>query len=142
MAELPDFDRELKRIMSSLDQMEEVQRRLTDIRGVGEAHGGLIKVEVGPSGALLDLTLDPRAMRLDSQSLREAILSASQEALRKVSEEMDGLVSGLIPEGFGDFMTGQGSLGMPTFDNGDVKTSGDPLADARATLEQVRRDLM
>ena len=141
--DLPDFDRELKRIMSSLDQMEEVQRRLTEIRGVGEAHGGLIKVEVGPSGALLDLTLDPRAMRLDSQSLREAILSASQEALKKVSEEMDGLVSGLVPEGFGDFLTGQGNMPMPTFgDGGEIKSSGDPLADARATLEQVRRDLM
>jgi DNA-binding protein YbaB len=74
---LANYERELS---SRMAQARELGRRLAQIRGVGEAADGLVRVEVSSGGRLTDLRLEPRAMRLDSQSLTEAILAAASQA--------------------------------------------------------------
>ncbi len=139
--ETPDIEGELTRLLSGIDSMAEIQQSLAELTGSGEAHNGLLRVTVGPTGALTDITIDPRAMRLDSQSMRDGLLAAALAAQADVSTKVDELMSGLAPagSGFGDFVTGQGSLSMPTTSG---ETTDDPIADMRRTIEQVRRDLL
>jgi DNA-binding protein YbaB len=85
---LANYERE---ISSRMAQARELGLRLAEIRGVGEAADGLVRVEVSPGGRLTDLRLDPRAMRLGSQTLTEEILAATSQAdadaARQVQQE-------------------------------------------------------
>lgn len=136
----PEIDRELEKALAGLDQLEELQRRLADWRTEGYDPEGLVRVEVGPTGNLLDLALDPRAMRLDSQSLAEAILAAAQSATAKAAQEINELVEGLLPSdsGFGDMMTGSGMMNLPSPRGGG--STSDPIGDVRALLNDLRRE--
>ncbi|MCG5220755.1 YbaB/EbfC family nucleoid-associated protein [Streptosporangium sp. KLBMP 9127] len=53
-----------------------------EVRGVGEAAGGLVSAEVGADGLLAVLRLNPRALRLGSEPLAEHIVSAVRTAQR------------------------------------------------------------
>jgi DNA-binding protein YbaB len=72
------------------------QRALQQLRSEGEAERGLVRVTVGAGGALQDLQLDPRAMRLDSRSLREAILAAYGRAVEDLEARTDEIMAPLI----------------------------------------------
>jgi DNA-binding protein YbaB len=65
---------------------EEVRRRMEEARGRGESAGGQVAVELTPTGSLAALHIDPRAMRLGSQALTEAVL----DAFRKAEEDVAG----------------------------------------------------
>jgi DNA-binding protein YbaB len=75
-------------LQKQMAAMSQYQEKMTEIRGVGEAAGGLIGATVGPGGVVKDLRLDPRAMRLDSQSLREALLAAIAAATPNAEEQV------------------------------------------------------
>lgn len=85
---LAGYERE---IYSRLAQARDLSQRLAEVRGVGDAAEGLVRVEVTPGGRLVDLRLDPRVMRLDSQRLTEAIRTAAaraeEDAARRIERE-------------------------------------------------------
>lgn len=88
-----------ERLVSDLQQqmaaMTQYQERMTAVEGVGEAAGGLVGATVGPGGVVKDLRLDPRAMRMDSHSLREALLAAIAAATTHANEQLAELSSEL-----------------------------------------------
>jgi DNA-binding protein YbaB len=53
---------------------------LTSARGTGEAADGLVHASVDGTGDLLDLVIEPKAMRLPSEDLAAAIKTAVAEA--------------------------------------------------------------
>ncbi len=65
------------------------------IRASGEAGDGLVRVEVDGGGQVLDLTLDPRAMRLPAWELAAAVRSALQQAQTTARAEAEELASQL-----------------------------------------------
>jgi DNA-binding protein YbaB len=73
-----DLVDELHRRMAGVRQYQE---RLAAVEGTGEAAGGLVRATVGSGGDVRDLGLEPRAMRLTSHSLREALLEAIRLAV-------------------------------------------------------------
>jgi DNA-binding protein YbaB len=88
-----ELDRHLQALTAALDKAGGLQARLAELRGVGSAADGLVEVNVGPGGGLTDLRLDPRAMRLDSGSLREAILDAARQATEQLTTQASAMVA-------------------------------------------------
>ncbi|MEU4409606.1 YbaB/EbfC family nucleoid-associated protein [Streptosporangium sp. NPDC023963] len=98
----PETDRLLAMIEGQTTRMEEVGQSLAEARGRGEAAGGQVSVEVLASGALAALHIDPRALRLGSEALAEAILAASGEAVGDATEQAGALLNSLLEDPFGD----------------------------------------
>jgi DNA-binding protein YbaB len=70
--------------------------RLAAVRGTGEAANGLVRVVVDGTGDIVELHIEPRAMRLASQdvsaSVREAFRrarAAAQDGLQEAMGEPD-----------------------------------------------------
>ncbi|MDH2425065.1 YbaB/EbfC family nucleoid-associated protein [Sphaerisporangium sp. TRM90804] len=76
----PEIDRVLESLAAQRAEFEQVGRRLSETLGRGEAEDGRVAVEVRPNGSLAGLRIDPRAMRLGSDALAEAILRAAVDA--------------------------------------------------------------
>jgi DNA-binding protein YbaB len=94
-----EVDRYLNQTLANLQRLTEVQRQLAELRGEGFGADGLVRAEVGPGGNLQALDLNPRAMRLDSASLSEAIMAAVRDATRQVGEKATELVGDLTGDG-------------------------------------------
>ncbi|MER6946237.1 YbaB/EbfC family nucleoid-associated protein [Nonomuraea sp. NPDC000554] len=69
------------------ERAEQTQRRLTSaaseiqgINGVGESADGRIQARTDANGRLIEVTLDPRAMKMSSQDLGEEITLAVRRA--------------------------------------------------------------
>ncbi|WP_067175786.1 YbaB/EbfC family nucleoid-associated protein [Microtetraspora niveoalba] len=92
----PDADRVLAGLQEHMSRAEEVGQRLAELRGRGEAADGHVRVEVGATGALADLYIDPRAMRLGSAALAEAIMEAVGRATTAATETADELMASLL----------------------------------------------
>lgn len=68
------------------------------VTGVSWSDDRMVKVVVGPRGQLVDLEIDPRVFRRpDAAELRAKILGAAGEAVRKVSEQIQEIVTEQLP---------------------------------------------
>ncbi|GAA3203102.1 YbaB/EbfC family nucleoid-associated protein [Nonomuraea helvata] len=82
----PEIDRALAEMAAQTARFEEVSRRLEETRGRGQSAGGQVVVELRHTGSLAALRIDPRALRLGSQALTDAIV----EAFRLAEEDVTG----------------------------------------------------
>ncbi|MET9343408.1 MULTISPECIES: YbaB/EbfC family nucleoid-associated protein [unclassified Nonomuraea] len=102
----PTIDTEVRRLLADFEAemrpLHEARQRMADVRGHGEAADGLVRLEVVPGGALSGLTIDPRAMRLGSAALAEAVLEAARaaaaDAATRVSETIDDTMAPYIED--------------------------------------------
>ncbi len=94
------LDRMLSETMSALGQFTAgAETETPPPEGQGEAADGLIQVTVGPPGRITALTLDPRAMRMASESLAEEITQAVNAAFADLQEKATTAVPGEIDLG-------------------------------------------
>ncbi|WP_329085904.1 YbaB/EbfC family nucleoid-associated protein [Streptosporangium sp. NBC_01469] len=95
-------DEELNRLLEQFRQevtgLEELQEHISEVRGRGEAAQGRVTAEASLTGALISLTIDPRAMRLGSGELAEAILQAADGAARDAGERARELVNPFVAD--------------------------------------------
>lgn len=81
-----------RRLVAELEQQVETAKQnaavVAAMEGWGEAAEGRVRVCVGPSGALKDITLDPRAMRLPSEDLAAAILEGARLGQESVAAQV------------------------------------------------------
>ncbi|MFC5831804.1 YbaB/EbfC family nucleoid-associated protein [Nonomuraea insulae] len=87
----PELDRALAEMAAQTSRLEEVSRLLGETRGRGESAGGQVAVELAGTGTLADLHIDPRALRLGSKALVEAIKEAFGRAEEDVAERSHAL---------------------------------------------------
>lgn len=73
--------RALSETMSVLDSITSTAEGSARSEGFGEGADGMVTVTVVPPGEVAALNLDPRAMRLPSETLAEEITSAVNQAL-------------------------------------------------------------
>src|SRR4051812_15084207 len=76
-----DMEATLKRARIQAEQIRDLQDELMALIGRGEAADGKVSVEYATGIGMQNLQLDPRAMRMASQDLAEAITSAVREAM-------------------------------------------------------------
>lgn len=72
--------------------IEEARAEVDEVVGVGEAASGQVKAEVAADGKVLDVRFGPRALRLDSETLAEAVHSAVGHAQRDAAEKVGALM--------------------------------------------------
>ncbi len=77
----------LKQARDVQKKIEEVQNELDDLTIEGDSGGGMVKVVVNGKQQLLELTIDPDAVKEDKELLEDLIISAVNNALTKSLEE-------------------------------------------------------
>ena len=79
--------------------MDEMQRRLAEVRVTAESDDGLVRATVGPRGHLVSLSLDPRVGRLDADDLARKITTTVQEATSQSVDQVQQVVAEYLPQG-------------------------------------------
>ncbi|MCI0485949.1 MAG: YbaB/EbfC family nucleoid-associated protein [Blastocatellia bacterium] len=79
-------------MMKQAKQMqEEMQRELQQLRVSASAGGGIISVEMNGAKELIDIKIDPDAVKSgDVEMLQDLIIAAVNEASRKADEALKG----------------------------------------------------
>jgi len=88
----------LARIAALAERAKGMQDALNEAGADGTGPAGLATVRVGFNGELEELTIEPRAMRLDSESLAQEIIGAYEEALSASRERITELLGELMEE--------------------------------------------
>jgi nucleoid-associated protein EbfC len=91
----------IKQLMKQAQQMQEqMQQRLATVKVEGSAGGGMVKAEMSGSKELLSITIDKEAVDPnDVEMLQDLVKAAVNEAARKVDEEMQSQLGGMMPPG-------------------------------------------
>jgi hypothetical protein len=85
-------------------QMEQLQAEVAGRQVEGSAGGGMVTAVANGRGDLVSLRIDPEALTEDREMLRDLVVAAVNDALRKARElmaqEMGRMVGGLgLPPG-------------------------------------------
>ena len=94
---------DLNEMMKQAQEMQErLQREMKEIRVDASAGGGMITVSMAGSKELLDVKIDPEAVKDgDVEMLQDMIVAAVNEASRKVDEKLKGRLGSMLPPGMG-----------------------------------------
>jgi nucleoid-associated protein EbfC len=95
---------DLQEMMKQAQQMQEdMQREMQRIRVDATAGGGVVSVAMNGSKELIELKIDPEAVKSgDVEMLQDLIIAAVNEASRKADEAMKGKLGSKL-----------GGLGLP-----------------------------
>ncbi|WP_127935048.1 YbaB/EbfC family nucleoid-associated protein [Nonomuraea polychroma] len=105
-------DEDIRRAEDEADRIlawvERAQAALDELRGVGESPSGQVEATVAGNGRVLDVTIKPRAMRMDSVTLSEEVLEAVARAGLDVARRTEELMR----EGLPGFEPGEAAAQM------------------------------
>ncbi|MGC1215608.1 MAG: YbaB/EbfC family nucleoid-associated protein [Micromonospora sp.] len=127
----------LRQVRERLDAFEQHRTALAETVGEGASDDGLITARVGAGGEVRDLEISPRAMRLDSFTLRDGILAAIRAATSDYAESVRAATTlpPVDPEGLlRDFGMGAGA-------HATMAQFSERAADIERNLAALRRDL-
>jgi DNA-binding protein YbaB len=83
-----DPQRLLADLETKMRRAQENAAVVAALEGIGEAADGVVKVTVGPTGALKDVVLEPKAMRLPSMDLAAAIVTAARAGQESIANQV------------------------------------------------------
>ena len=94
----------VQQMMNQMRKMQEqLQRQLEELRVDAAAGGGMVQVKMNGHKQLLELKIDPEALKdADVEMLQDLILAAINECARKVEEALQSKMGALA-----------GGLGLP-----------------------------
>ena len=95
---------DLQEMMKQAQQMQDdLQREMQKIKVDATAGGGVVRVTMNGAKELVELTIDPEAVKSgDVEMLQDLIIAAVNEASRKADEAMKGKLGSKL-----------GGLGLP-----------------------------
>ena len=91
----------INQIMKQAQQMQKkLARQQEELAGKefeASSGGGMVTAKVSGSGALLSLTIDPEVVDKDDvEMLQDLVVAAINEALKKIQEETQGDMMGMM----------------------------------------------
>ena len=90
----------LKQAQEMQNQIEKVQNQLSDMIIDAESGGGMVTVKVNGKQEVLELVIDPDAMKEDKEILEDLIISALNKGLSKAQsdsqEKMNSVTGGMM----------------------------------------------
>ena len=90
----------LKQAQEMQKQIEKVQNQLSDMIIDAESGGGMVTVKVNGKQEVLELVIDPDAIKEDKEILEDLIISALNKALSKAQsdsqEKMNSVTGGMM----------------------------------------------
>lgn len=117
----------LSTITESDTKLAEMRTRQAAVRGRGVTAGGRVVAEVLPTGALVGLSIDPRAMRLGAEDLADEVLAAVKEAAKDAADRAAELMEPAV------------FLRMSDRARGEAADDGTDIEQVLAALRDVRR---
>jgi DNA-binding protein YbaB len=93
-----DMESSLRQARIQAEKIKEMQDELMALVGRGEAADGKVRVEYATGTGMRNLQLDPRAMRMASHELAEAITSAVHEAMGDLQRQTSALTKERLGE--------------------------------------------
>lgn len=92
----------IQQMMKQAQQMQErLQKQMAETRVEATAGGGMVTVVMDGAKRVQSLTIDPEAVSKDDvEMLQDLILAAINDAHRKVDEELQKQMGGMLPPGF------------------------------------------
>ena len=91
----------IQQMMKQAQQMQErLQKQMAEARVEATAGGGMVTVVINGAKQLQSLKIDPEAVSKDDvEMLQDLILAAINDAHRKVDEELQKQMGGMLPPG-------------------------------------------
>lgn len=88
----------IQQMMEQAKQMQErLQKQVAEMRVEATAGGGMVTVVVNGTKQLESITIDPEVVSKDDvEMLQDLIVAAMNDATRKVDEQIQGQMSGLM----------------------------------------------
>ena len=85
-------------LRSAVGDLENTQRRIMKVNGVGWSDDRMIKAVVGPRGQLIDLEIDPRVYRKpNSKALSASIMAAVRVAVEHAMTQTREILDRNVP---------------------------------------------
>lgn len=132
------YDRSLARIGEQIERLDRARTEISSIKGSATAADGQVEVEVSVGGVLTALTINPRALRLGSEALAEAILEAVGKAVEEAGDQLDEIVGSATGDRVdvsGMLQAMRSSVDLDSAGGAD----GPQLKKAMAQLREMRR---
>ncbi len=98
------INKKMKKMLAEAQRMQDtLQRDLTELRISATAGGGAVRATVNGQKQLMELSIEPEAVDpSDVEMLQDLIVAAINEATRRVDEEVQQKVGGMM-----------GGMGLP-----------------------------
>jgi len=86
-------------MMKQAQQMQDqLQKQMAELRVEASAGGGMVTVRVNGAKQIQSITIDPEVVsKEDVEMLQDLIVAAVNDAQRKVDQEMQQKMGGMIP---------------------------------------------
>ena len=90
---------DIRQMMKQAQQMQEqLQQQMQELRIEATAGGGMVTVTVNGAKQLMSLRIDPEVVSKDDvEMLQDLILAAVNDAHRKVDEQLQKAMGGMMP---------------------------------------------
>jgi DNA-binding YbaB/EbfC family protein len=90
---------DIRQMMKQAQKMQEqLQKQMQDLRIEATAGGGMVTVTVNGAKQLISLRIDPEVVSKDDvEMLQDLILAAVNDAHRKVDEQLQKAMGGMMP---------------------------------------------
>ena len=90
---------QMQQMMKQAQQMQErLQKQMAELKVEASAGGGMVTVVINGAKQIQSITIDPEVVSKDDVGmLQDLIIAAVNDAQRKVDEEMQQKVGGLMP---------------------------------------------
>jgi DNA-binding protein YbaB len=95
-AALGELNRIAAQAQERLAHAAQLRDRLADLVGRGQGADGLVRVVCTPTDPVHEVHVDPRAMRMVSTDLAEAVRAAAHEARRDLDEQTRAITRELV----------------------------------------------
>ncbi|MCO6009412.1 YbaB/EbfC family nucleoid-associated protein [Actinoallomurus purpureus] len=92
------FEETMRNLESRVRDASRTQEIIQDLSVQVESEDGLISMTVGPPGRIRELRFDPRAKRLDLETLAERIMVMVNDASGILQEELSRQIQSLMPD--------------------------------------------
>jgi DNA-binding protein YbaB len=139
---VPELDRQLDQLVENMGKVEELQGKLAEVVGTGEAADGRVRVSSDNTGRITQVEIDPRAMRLPSDDLAAAITEAAQLAFDDISKQASDLMTEMMPNAASfDSLRRTNTQGLGEESRAvidAVSKSADPARELRAQFDRMR----
>ncbi|GIJ50605.1 hypothetical protein Val02_74910 [Virgisporangium aliadipatigenens] len=93
---MTDFEKELSKLTGQVQEQiaafERQREAIATATGEGASADGMVTAVVDSRGVLRDMTINPRALRLGSESVRDSVLEAVQAAHDHLAEVLRELM--------------------------------------------------
>lgn len=129
-----EYEKMLRSATAQIEAMQGAAAKMAELRGVGEAADGKVRVQVQAGGVVQSLEIDPRAMRMPSEDLSNAVLEAIQLATDDAAKKLAEILEAALP--------GAGAGMAALTDPSKAAGGGDALqANIDGILESLQRSI-